>query len=48
MTEIGVRVLNEGTGVWGKVPAQHVAGNVYCIIDNSFEEENHSASGPSA
>jgi hypothetical protein len=34
--EIGVRILNEGTDVWVMVPAQHVAANIYVILENSM------------
>jgi hypothetical protein len=38
-TEIGVRLLNEGTDVWVMVPAQPVGANIYVILDNMIEEE---------
>lgn len=37
--EIGVRLLNEGTSAWAMVPAQHVAANIYCILDSAIEQE---------
>lgn len=37
--QIGIRLLNEGTDAWAMIPAQHVAANIYCILDNAIEEE---------
>lgn len=37
MEEIGVRLLGRGEA-WAMVPAQHVGGNIYCIIQNDVEE----------
>ena len=39
MEELGVRILNEGTDVWAMVPVQHVAANIYVILENSIENE---------
>lgn len=40
MTEVCVRLLNEAVDVWAMLPAQHVAANIYCIIDNTIEQDH--------
>ncbi|MGQ0590345.1 MAG: hypothetical protein ACT4N8_12580 [Sphingosinicella sp.] len=37
--DIGVRLLNEGTDVWGMMPAQHIAANLWVILDNALAED---------
>ena len=42
IAQIYVALLDEGVDVWRPVRAKHLVGNVFRIVDESYDRENES------